>query len=93
MDAEPEAMDGHGLLLAFDTDHPEFARGFEAGRLWALLRLGENVEAEFVCAENAEMVLRLAEATGRPVVADLLDKSWMSVSFATADEVLEAEGL
>lgn len=25
----------HALLLAFDTDAPEFARGFEAGRVWA----------------------------------------------------------
>lgn len=26
--------DGYTLLLPFDTDEPEFARGFEAGRMW-----------------------------------------------------------
>lgn len=29
---------GYALLLPFDTEGPEFARGFEAGRLWALMR-------------------------------------------------------
>ena len=90
---EPEALEGHGLLLPFDTDAPEFARGFELGRLWALLRLGEDVRDEFVSSDNAEMVLRLAEATGRTVSAELLDESWMSVSFSAADNVLEADGL
>jgi len=93
MGIEPEAVEGHGLLLPFDTDEPEFARGFEAGRLWALLRLGHDIDEEFVSAENAEMMLRLSEATGRPVSAQLLDEHWMTVSFGAPDEALEADSL
>jgi hypothetical protein len=55
---------GYSLLLPFDTDDPEFARGVEVGRLWELLKTGEEV-SETIHATNAEMVMRLGEATGR----------------------------
>ena len=58
---------GHRPLIAFDTDDPQFARGFEAGRLWTLLRERPDELEEYARAENAEMVLRLADATGRGV--------------------------
>lgn len=81
--------DGHTCLLAFDTDDGEFARGFEAGRLWALLRTTEDEVVATVHASNAEMILRLSEATGRHVQAVDLDETWIEATFAEVDGVLE----
>jgi hypothetical protein len=80
---------GHTCLLPFDTDDAEFVRGFEAGRVWALLRgVGDEV-VETVHANNAEMMLRLGEATGRRVRAVDLDENWIEVSFAEVEGGLE----
>lgn len=78
----------HSLLLSFDTEDGEFARGFEAGRVWALLRAhpDEKVE-EYVHAANAEMLLRMGEATGRAVRAEDVDDTWVLVTFAAAVQV------
>jgi hypothetical protein len=76
---------GHACLLPFDTDDVEFARGFETGRLWALLRETEEEVVETVHAANAEMILRLAEATGRHVQAVELDEDWIEATFSEAD--------
>lgn len=78
-------MPGYSLALAFDTDDPEFCRGVELGKLYERLRLcpGEEVE-QTIHATNAEMVLRLSEALGRPVSAVVLDERWMSVTFEAA---------
>lgn len=65
--------------LAFDTDEPEFARGFEVGFLWGRM-VHESEIVQTIHAENAEMVIRMAEAydtwtfTGEPV-----DERWMRV--------------
>jgi len=73
----------HGtLLLPFDTADREFARGFECGRLWALLRADPDTEiAEYVHAANAEMLLRLGEATDRAVRTEDVDESWVLATF------------
>lgn len=74
--------DRYVQFIVFDSDDSEFARGFEAGRLWALLRErpSEPVE-EYAHAANAEMLLRLAEATGRTVQSTELDDGWLAVQF------------
>jgi hypothetical protein len=75
-------MDGHACLLPFDTDEPEFARGFEVGRLWAVLRLTPDDQIEeYAHASNAEMMLRLAEATGRQVRSEELGDGWLLMTF------------
>lgn len=79
----------HSCLLPFDTDDAEFSRGFEAGRLWALLRASDDEVVETVHAANAEMVLRLGEATGRHVRAVDLDDNWIEATFAEVDCGLE----
>ena len=77
-----ESSAGHNLVLAFDTDAAEFARGVEVGRVWETLRSqpGEEV-CEIMHAANAEMILRMAEAEARPVVAELLDEVWLAATF------------
>lgn len=81
-DGEDVGVDGFGCILPFDTDDPEFARGFEAGRLWSLLseRRDDPVE-EMAHASNAEMFLRIGEALGRPVRSEELDDRWLAIFF------------
>lgn len=80
---------GHACLLPFDTDDAEFARGFETGRLWALLQTTDDEIIETVHARNAEMILRLAEATDRQVQAVDLDEHWIEATFSGVDGELE----
>ncbi len=76
---------GFRPLLPFDTDDPEFARGFEAGRLWTLLRETPDAPLEAnVCVENAEMVLRIADASKREVRSEELGDGWIGVTFSEA---------
>lgn len=73
-------MEGYELVLAFDTDDPEFARGFEVGKVWAGLGQGER---HFTIHQaNAEMVLRMAEAKGLAARSEPLDDNYFDVVFA-----------
>ena len=75
-------MDGHACLLPFDTNEPEFARGFEVGRSWALLRQApHDVIEEYAHASNAEMMVRLGDATGRQVWSEELGDGWLLMTF------------
>ena len=55
--------DSKDFILEFDSSHAEFQRGFECGEIWACLT--DDVEAvhSIITADNAEMVMRMAEAT------------------------------
>ena len=80
------------LLLRFDTDEAEFARGFECGRLWAVLREDPEAEvSEYTRVGNLEMLLRLAEATGRTVQTEDADDAWVLATF-TASVAVESSG-
>ncbi len=64
--AEAELCDAGpqwGLVLQFDTDSPQFCRGFEVGQIWAATEGGFAWEG-LIHAVNAEMVMRVAEARG-----------------------------
>lgn len=50
-------------VLRFDTDDPEFARGFEIGVLWERINASGSCQME-ISAANAEMVMRVAKVTG-----------------------------
>jgi len=55
------------LVLAFDTDAPEFVRGFEAGTIHKALSTADpNVTALgwTIHTSNLEMALRIGAATG-----------------------------
>ena len=75
----------YGLLLPFDTDEPEFARGVEVGILWQRLETEPSVRAT-INARNAEMVMRIAEAKGLPFAAEPLTDEWLSVSIGAPGE-------
>lgn len=80
--------EGHGLLLPFDAsdeDDAAFCRGFEAGRLWERAKHDPAEFEETVRAWNAEMVIRIGEATGREVRSEELGDEWLEVTFAEMD--------
>jgi len=79
-------MDRHSCLLPFDTDDPEFVRGFECGRVWAMLRIDTDAFDAIAHDANIEMVMRMAEATGRVAAGEELGDGWINVSFAAAEE-------
>jgi hypothetical protein len=72
----------NSLVLPFDTDAIDFARGFEVGALWADLQATEDPVEALVHATNSEMVLRMGEALGRDVVGEQLDTSWTRATFS-----------
>jgi hypothetical protein len=78
----------YGLVLAFDSDEPEFTRGFALGMIWE--RLGSHPEgvSETVRAESAEMLIRIAEAKGLPFTAEPAGDSgeWLWVTIGTPAE-------
>ena len=71
-------------VLPFDSDDPEFSRGVAIGMLWERLKAEPYRFRQQIQAENAEMVLRISEATGRAVriISDVDD--WLDVEFAEA---------
>jgi hypothetical protein len=77
-------VSGHGLLLPFDTDDKQFARGFECGHVWT--KLQETDVREFtVHWANAEMMIRVGEALGLEVAAEPLDGAegtWCALTFS-----------
>ncbi len=74
--------DGYELVVAFDRADPVFARGVEIGMLWQRLHAEPLPVSATIHASNAEMAMRLAEASGCSVRADGLDDDWLMVVFA-----------
>ena len=68
----------YGLILPFDSDAPEFTRGFEAGQLWERLERDGHAD-QLLHAENAEMVMRMAERKGLTFRAEDLSNGWLQV--------------
>lgn len=78
-------MDRYACALEFDTAAADFVRGVEVGRLWEILKGTPGEVEEIVHASNAEMILRIAEATGRGVRSQELDATWLLVTFSGAE--------
>jgi hypothetical protein len=86
-------MNEFTLELAFDTDDPEFCRGFEAADVFQAVRrfsAGEMIYeddvpgalTETVHASNAEMMLRIAERFSLVVCSEEIGGGWLRVSFS-----------
>ena len=63
------------FILEFDTTDEEFQRGFECGEIWACLADNAIEVHSIISASNAEMVMRMAEATNYSYEARYLDDS------------------
>lgn len=72
----------YDLVLPFDRDTKDFARGVEVGMLHQRLSV-ESLPVEAVIhVDNVEMALRLAESHEVAVRADDSDGDWLSVTFS-----------
>jgi hypothetical protein len=69
------------LVLPFDRDDPEFARGVEIGMLYQRLRSDQLPIIAIVHEANVEMILRLAETMNAPVQAEDVGGEWLAVTF------------
>ncbi len=77
--------DGRILVLKFDSDNPEFYRGFEAGLVWAHAYNCRGLDA-IVHTVNAEMVMRICEALSLPFRAEPIDDNLMRVKLGHSIE-------
>jgi hypothetical protein len=66
-------------ILTFDSDEPEFARGFEAGRLWERIKTDQANFDETIHASNAEMVMRMCDREERGFRSEDLDDTYVQV--------------
>jgi hypothetical protein len=73
-------MSAYEVVLAFDTDDPQFVRGFEAGRLWERIKGDRATWDQMIHATNAEMVMRMCESEGREFSADVVTDDWVMVT-------------
>lgn len=77
-------------LLAFDRDTIDFVCGFEAGRVWTQLQADALPQDFMLHTLNAEMMVRIAEATERAFRAELVDDEWVRVHFDYAGSAVAA---
>jgi hypothetical protein len=77
-------MTDHGgsLMLEFANDSRDFALGFELGRVWSVLNTTDDPYDCEMHAENAEMMLRIGDATGRTVRWEEHNPTWATVYFS-----------
>lgn len=79
--------DSLACVLGFDTDDPSFSRGFEAGRVWQMLRDDDGPSDTLILhGVNAEMILRMAESEGRSVQSDEMGNGWITVQFGPRED-------
>lgn len=72
----------YSLILSFDTDEPEFARGVEVGMLHSTLSSTPQLPFSVtIHATNAEMVMRLATAHRLFVKSRELSEDFLEVIF------------
>ncbi|MET0462869.1 MAG: hypothetical protein ABW007_06935 [Chitinophagaceae bacterium] len=68
------------LVLAFDSDDPEFTRGFEAGAIWEQMK-GRTDFNCIIHANNAEMVMRMAKAKGYSFHGEEMNEEFTLMGF------------
>lgn len=80
---EQDDVEPYGLVLPFDSDDVEFARGVEVGQLWERLERDGFLHQPLAHATNAEMFIRFAEAKGLPFKAEPVNDEWISITIGT----------
>ena len=71
--------DTYDLVLPFDTDDPEFTRGFEAGTLWERLKGQPEELEEVVHAANRHLLREMAHRLGYTLECEDARDGWMGV--------------
>lgn len=60
--------DDGSMLFGFDTDNPEFARGFEMGSIYFQMAVRPDAFSVQVHTSNLIMAKRIANALNRPLI-------------------------
>lgn len=69
-------------VLIFVDESESFVLGFEGGRIWAALKENEDAQMFTIHGGNAELMLRIAESTGRALTwAETTDPLWSTAFF------------
>lgn len=89
MNEDEEGVSYH-LLLPFDTDNPEFARGWEAGRMYEQVRSWADDTAGYRLQiqahwSNAEIAMRIGGLDSLTVSVEQIDDDWAVFYFERAD--------
>lgn len=95
-DGDDDMMDsGWRMVLEFDSSSPEFARGFECGRVYRQAMDGEPFTA-VVHASNGLMMMRIGDATAMTVQATPTapddDEHWLTAVFHPTQGATECDG-
>lgn len=72
--------DSYSLVLPFDSDNPEFTRGFEIGRIYGQLDTRPPTLNGTIHATNAEMLIRVAEQAGYTYRGEPLGPDFLAVA-------------
>jgi hypothetical protein len=76
-----EAVPPETLRSGAGSSHPEFLRGYEAGRIAARIELlGRLTLRETISRDNLEVVGEMADAAGRRYQAEIIEHDWMVVT-------------
>lgn len=83
-----------GLVLPFDSDHPEFTRGFACGQAWQLIELDTPGIEMMITSDNLYMFITMADAKGYDIemeetgkeASNLLDTEWLRVSLTKKEK-------
>lgn len=78
--------------LEFDTDDAEFARGWEAGKVYGALGTRPVMHEALVHEKNREMMIRVAESQGYRLALVREGRSWVKATFLRRGETTEKEG-
>lgn len=86
--------EGFDLVLPFDSDHPEFTRGFACGQAWQLLELDTPGFEMTITSDNLYMFITMADAKGYTIemeetgkeASNLLDTEWLRVSLTKKEQ-------
>lgn len=82
MQDDDTAEGGFTLMLPFDRDSADFARGVEVGMIWARLASEPPPVRAVAHVDNAEMLLRMGEAWNLRTTATELSLDWLGVTFS-----------
>lgn len=70
------------LLMPFDTDHPEYSRGFELGQLWAALERRPDEHKCTMRDSNTTMIVRTANYFKYHVQIVAVGYGWVDVTLS-----------
>lgn len=73
------ADDKYELLISFPDQSASFVHGFEAGRIWALMKDGKAVITETVSHENADLFSQMAARCDYDLTLKDLGDDWMEL--------------